>query len=184
MRFFTPERYLRLGILNSEQAFRAAHEEWEQALEKYQAHLNRIRPELPASLRRLVARVYLHDARILDMWQARVNRFTITLHPESDPSRLVVLTYSLDKPPEVRQRVLPAESCSEPIAWLYDELDLKRPASGNGRRGHRPQRKFVHDILLSNGWEIRLHFHAVKVTRPEAIIPGAAAASDRVHRSA
>src|SRR5438067_9626706 len=39
MTYFTPERYLRLGNLSDEQAFLAAHEAWEQAVQGYKDHL-------------------------------------------------------------------------------------------------------------------------------------------------
>ncbi len=163
MKYFTPERYLKLGNLNDEGAFLAAHEEWEQAIEDYKKHWQRIGPELPGGLRRLVDSVYLHDARVLDMWQGRVSRFTITLQPESDPARLVVLAYSLAEPPHIEEGVLPPENRSAPAAWLYDELDVQRKAG-------RPA-AFTHDILLSNGWEVHLRFRGVAVTRPVAFLP-------------
>ena len=162
MRFFTPQRYLQLGNLKNEKAFLAAQNEWEHAVGQYQVHLDKIRARLPAGLRRLIDAVYLHDAVVLDMWQDRRNRLAITLQPETDQARLVVLTYSLAKPPQFRRGVLPAERCSEPVTWLYDELDA---------RGNRSQPRFQQRILLSNGWEISLQFHDVKVARPQAIIP-------------
>jgi hypothetical protein len=171
MKYFTPERYLRLGNLEDKQAFLAAQQDWEQAVTKYATQLRRIQEQLPAGLRRLVDSVYLHDARVLGMWLGRVSRFTISLQPESDPSRLVVLTYSLLEPPGVNKRALPPESCSEPVAWLYDELDIQ---SATKKR----LRVFVHSILLSNGWEIRLRFRDVTVTRPMSFIPGDPGESD------
>src|SRR5262245_28787525 len=98
MQFFTPERYLRLGNLDDRQAFLSANEDWEKAVQGYQAHLERIRGKLPARLRQLVQSVALHDARVLDMWQGQRSKYSITLLPESDPSRLVVLAYSLEEP--------------------------------------------------------------------------------------
>jgi hypothetical protein len=32
---------------------------------------------------------------------------------------------------------------------------------------------FTHDILLSNGWEVRLRFRSMNVTRPAALLPAA-----------
>jgi hypothetical protein len=161
MRYFTPERLVRLGNLDDRDAFLAAHEDWERAVGEYQEQLRQIGPELPPGLRQLTGAVYLHDARVLDMWWGGRSQFTITLHPESDPSRLVVLSYSLSAPPEVKGGVLPESILSQPVAWLYDELD------------HAGDR-FTHDILLSDGREIRLHFRTVTVKRPVPLVPAGA----------
>ena len=171
MKYFTPERYLRLGNLEDKQAFLAAQEDWEQAVTKYATHLRRIQEQLPAGLRRLVDSVYLHDARVLGVWLGRV-RLTISLQPESDPSRLVVLTYSLLEPPAVNKNALPPGSCSEPVAWLYDELELRTAPREKGRHSVQDAPVFAHDILLSNGWEIQLRFRYVTVTRPMSVVPG------------
>src|SRR5262249_18466521 len=114
MRYFTPARYLRLGNLEDERAFLAAQEDWERAIAGYKAHLQRIRDQLPAGLRRLVETVYLHDARVLDVHQGKRSRFTITLQPESTPSQRVVLVYSLVEPPEIDHAALPESARSEP----------------------------------------------------------------------
>ena len=171
MKFFTPKRYLGLGCLDDKQAFLAAQENWEQAIKKYAARFRRIRDKLPAALRRLDESVYLHDARVLGMWLGRANRFTISLQPESDPTRLAVITYSLLRPPIVNKRALPPDACSEPTAWLYDELDIQT-ARKKGQKPGVNLATFVHNILLSNGWELRLLFHATTVARPVAILPG------------
>ena len=131
--------------------------------------------------------IYLYDARVLDMWQGRRSRFTITLQPESDPARFVVLVYSLAEAPRFAYGVLPVEVHSEPVAWLYDELDVEqRTVASGGRRGSRTK-TFTHNILLSNGWEIVLRFRNISVTRPVALLPAAAdegAAPQGVARSA
>jgi hypothetical protein len=98
------------------------------------------------------------------MWWGGRRRFTITLLPESDPSRLVVLTYSLVQPPEVEQDVLPASVQTKPVAWLYDELEVKSHRRGNPLF-------FSHNILLSDGREIRINFRTVTVIRPLPLVP-------------
>jgi hypothetical protein len=177
MKYFTPERYLRLGNLDNRKAFLAAQEDWENALRKYRARLRQIRTRLPAGLRRLLESVYLHDARVLGMWLVDRQRFTISLQPESDPSRLVLFAYSLVKLPQVHRAALPASACSTPVTWLYDEVDIAPPTGGQGVDA-RPGRTFRHNILLSNGWEIRLRFHRVAVTRAAALIPAAPGGCD------
>lgn len=103
------------------------------------------------------------------MWWGGRSQFTITLHPESDPTRLVVLTYSLVEPPAVEPDVLPESVHSAPVAWLYDELD----AGGNsGPVGSA----FTHRIVLSDGREIHLRFRNVLVKRPVPFVPAVPAA--------
>jgi hypothetical protein len=160
MKYFTPDRYLRLGNLEDESAFLAAHEEWERAMSEYRDHLQKIRARLPAGMRRLVESVYLHDARVVDMVLGTRNRFVITLQPESLPTHRIVLAYSLLGRPTIHRQALPESARSEPLEWLYDELDIggKKPVT------------FRHDILLSNGWELKLRFRTVSVTRPQPMI--------------
>jgi hypothetical protein len=126
MKYFTSKRYVCLGNMKDERTFLSGQAGWEHAVEAYQAQLRRIRPSLPAGLGRLIDSVYLHDARVLDMWQGRRSRFTITLQPESDLSRLVVLAYSLIEPARFDFAALPSEVHSKPVAWLYDELDVEQ----------------------------------------------------------
>jgi hypothetical protein len=171
MKYFPPERYLALGNLRERQAFLAAHDDWERAIKGYKDRLRKIRSDLPAALRQMVESIYLHDARVLDMWHGQRSRFTITLHPESDPSRLVVLVYSLKEPPTIDQDALPTEARSTPVAWLYDELDVERPNSHRTKPLDRRPLLYTHNILLSNGWEVRLRFRQVTISRPVSLIP-------------
>jgi hypothetical protein len=161
MKFFTPDRYLRLGNLDDEQAFLAAQADWELALADYQQHLQRIRERLPAALRRLIESVYLHDARVVDMVLGGRNRCIITLQPESLPSHRIVLAYSLVERPTINRQALPEIVRSEPLEWLYDEVDVEQGTD-------RPT--FRHAILLSNGWEVGLRFGKVTITRPQPLL--------------
>jgi hypothetical protein len=170
MKYFTPERYLCLGNLDDEKDFLAAQQQWEDAIADYRKQFQRIRKQLPRGLRTLVESVYLHDARVLTMHSLEQD-FFVTLQPPSTPEHLVVLSYSLVEEPIVEQQVLPPERCREPIEWLYDELDLDRPEGPRGLPAREGKPTFRHDILLSNGWEVRLHFRSARVKRPLRIIP-------------
>jgi hypothetical protein len=177
MKYFTRERLQQFGNVEDEQTFLDGLRQWEEALAAYRAHLDSILGRLPRDMKRLVNKVYLHDARILSIHQEG-DRFVITLQPESDPERLVVLSYMTIGEPKIRQDGLFEDQRSEPIAWLYDELDLDR-AEG------KPT--FRHNILLSNGWEIEVHFRTVSVRRPRRIIPvtpDGRAGTETVSRSA
>jgi hypothetical protein len=166
MNYFTPERHLRLGNLDSEAEFLAAHQEWEEVNAEYLAHLESIKPKLPPELLRLYGEVHLHDAHVLSAYQ-QDDQFVVTLQPELDARRLVVLTYSVTQEPLVRT-VLPPEHCSTCALYTYDELDLDAPEA------ERPT--FRHNILLSNGWELTIRFRSVAVARPLRLIPAPAPA--------
>ncbi len=170
MKYFTPERCLRLGNLDDEAAFLAAQEEWEKALSDYREQLQRIRQTLPPDLSKMVESVYLHDAPVLAMYKNE-NTFSITLQPPSDPERLAVFDYSLVEEPTIVQDVLPLEWRREPIQWLYDELDLDWPEKPCGLPVLSDKPTMRHNILLSNGWEVTLHFRSAQVKRPIRLIP-------------
>lgn len=162
MKYFTPERLLALGQLDDERAFLAAHEEWERALTDHKAHWQGIRGRLPTALRRLREAVPLHDARVLDVVEAKGGRVTITLQPQGSAGHRIVLTYAVVEPPRIDREALPDALRSEPLTWLYDEVDVE-PTGG-------PEPVFAHTLLLSNGWEMLLRFRTVTVTRPTSLL--------------
>jgi hypothetical protein len=47
------------------------------------------------------------------------------------------------------------------VQWLHDELELTATAPA----------AYLHSILLSNGWEVRLPFKDVRVEQAHALIP-------------
>jgi len=176
MKYFTPERLVRLQDHSDEKQFLVALDDWENTLKDYQQqlsaiqqHMRAIGPRIPAFLR-FFRTVSLHDARVLDMYCGGRSRFRITLHPEFQPERLVILTYSLTQPPQIERNVLPERIRSEPITWLYDELAL------DDRTG-KEKLMFRHAILLSDGSEVQLRFRYVAVERPVSIVPAVTAAS-------
>jgi hypothetical protein len=164
MKYFRPDRLAKLQDRSDEGSFLAALAEWERNVDRYKKQLQKVHRELPADLKQLLDTVPLHDARVLDMWWGGRSQFTITLHAQSAPSHLVVLTYSLLEEPTVEKDVLPARVRSETTAWLYDELEF----GGDTKRG---QATFLHHILLSDGREIRLRFRNVTVKRPVPLVP-------------
>jgi hypothetical protein len=164
MNYLTPERLVRLQDRSDETHYLAALDDWEHALRQYREHLLQLGRELPPDLHELLVTVALHDARVLDMWWGGRSQFTITLHPELPPSHLVVLTYSLLEPPSIGETVLPDALRSEPVAWLYDELDRGEPDPKGGPG-------FLHRILLSDGREVRLRFRSATVKRPVPVVP-------------
>lgn len=178
MKYFTPERYLRLGSLDDEKAFLVAQEQWEEALSSYREQLQRIRKELPRGLRNFIESVHLHDARVLTMHQTE-EEFFITLQPPSDPGRLAVLGYKVVEEPVIEQNALPPDPRRGPIEWLYDELDLDWPEGPRGLPAPAGKPTIRHNILLSNGWEVTLRFRSAWVKRPLRVIPVVSEPRDR-----
>jgi hypothetical protein len=170
VRFFTPERLVQLQDHSDERRFLAALDDWEAAVAGYWEQLHHIQEALPSGLRHLVNTVALHDARVIDLSRGQRSRLTIILQPESDPSRQVVLAYSLIEPAEIVEDVLPEAARSQPLQWLYDELEEVQDVGNSSRRERSSGRKFLHSILLSNGWEVKLRFRRVSLTRPVSLL--------------
>ncbi len=65
----------------------------------------------------------------------------------------------------IDQSALLEEVHAQPVAWLYDELDIEEPVTPGCSR------VFTHATLLSNGWELGLRFRGVTVHRPVTLLP-------------
>jgi hypothetical protein len=160
MKYFTRERYLAMQNFQ-EDAMDAADADWQAAVNTYENYLQTIRPELSETVRQLLDGFYLHDARVLSMGQ-RGDSFVISLQLDVPPNDLLTITYTLAGPPEVRKETFPWVKDPHSVAWLYEEVALI----------HQEQQKhFVHSILFSNGWEIRLPFCDVQTTTAFPLLP-------------
>jgi hypothetical protein len=160
MRYFTRDRYLALQNFQ-EEAMDAADADWEAAVAAYEAYLQTIRPEMSETVRQLLDGFYLHDARVLSMGQ-RGDSFVISLQLDVPPNDLLTITYTLAGPPEVNKETFPWVTDAYTVDWLYEEVELIH----QGDRKH-----FVHSILFSNGWEIRLPFRDVQTTTAFPLLP-------------
>jgi hypothetical protein len=160
MHYFTRQRYLALQE-RGDDAMDATDEAWAEAVERYEAYLQTIRPELPESVRELVDGFYLHDARLLSMGR-RGDMFVISLQLDAPPNELLTIIYNLADSPEIKQDLFPWATSGAAPVWLYEELELVRD-------GERSQ--FVHSILFSNGWELRLPFRKVQVSTAYPTFP-------------
>jgi len=158
MRYFTPE-LLRLFGSPDETVAANAHEALEQASEGYEAHLQTIRSLLPESLRLLLDQHYLHDARVLLALAGETDSgkgFVFWLRLDTPPHEELILNYRLVKKPQITEHPKLLDEASLSIEWLHDEVEmLSEGQSGVVRQS----------ILLSNGWEIDLHFDAMNLTR-------------------
>jgi hypothetical protein len=150
MNHFTRERYLALQDRDND-AMDAADAAWEEAVARYQAYLQTVRPEMPESVRELLDGFYLHDARVLSIGR-RGETFVISLQLDVPPNELLTITYHLAGAPDIKQELFPWATGAAAPEWLYEEIELVR----QGDRSH-----FVHSILFSNGWEVRLPFREV-----------------------
>jgi len=106
MKFFTPERFVKLQESESAETILEANEDWERAVAGYRARLEEIAPRLPSGPARLVAAGSLHDAAVVAMWNART-RLTILLQEDGRPGQFLLLSYSLIDPPYVDPAALP-----------------------------------------------------------------------------
>lgn len=160
MNYFTRQRYLALQE-RGDDAMDAADAAWEEAVQRYDAYVQSIRPEMPESVRELVDGFFLHDARVLSMGR-RGDTFSISLQLDVPPNELLTITYALAGAPEIEQELFPWVSPGATPAWLYEEIELIH----QGEQSH-----FVHSILFGNGWEARLPFREVCLATAEPTFP-------------
>jgi hypothetical protein len=139
----------------------AVDADWEVAATAYDAYLQTIRPEMPEAVRQLLDGFYLHDACVLSMGQ-RGDSFVISLQLDVPPNELLTITYTLAGSPEVNKVPFPWVKNPDSADWLYEEVELLHEGG---------QKHFVHSILFSNGWEIRLPFRDVHTTTAFPLLP-------------
>jgi hypothetical protein len=161
MKYFTPELIAR-GQTEDDQILHKVEALWDERCEQYNAYLLSIKEDLPPGLRRIEDSYYLHDATVQGMGR-RDGAFIIILQLDTPPRSLLTFTYDLTEEPHIDPEALPqgARSRGAAVDWLYDELE-KVP-------GQPPTWRQC--ILLSNGWEVTLHFRDVRVEEVEALLP-------------
>jgi hypothetical protein len=160
MKYFTPERYIRLQD-REPAAMDAADAVWESISQRYDAYLQTILPDLPPSVRRLLDGYYLHDAEVLSAGR-QGDAFLLLLQLDAPPNELLSITYTLTADPLIDRSALPLEHRSPRMAWQYEELEK----CGDGAGEH-----YLHSILFSNGWEIRVPFREVHLATVQPIYP-------------
>jgi hypothetical protein len=167
MKYFTRERYAAMQNSDDE-AVRRADEDWEAAVDQYNAYLQSIRPELSDSVRQLLDGFFLHDATVLSMGR-RGDRFVISLQLDVPPNEVLTIVYHLAGPPDARKEAFPWRADEVPaLLWLYEELELV----GEGEARH-----FVQRILFDNGWELDLPFRDVELSTVYPMFPAPRAAT-------
>ena len=157
MKYFTPELIARGQIEDHEQLDRH-EEEWDQVCDRYEAYLKTVLPLMPPGLKHIEESYYLHDAKVLSIGR-RGAAFILVLQLDTPPQSMVAFTYELLSEPSI-QEVLPPEARFEwnPPLWLYNEIE-------------RVEAGWRESLVLSNGWEVTLHFRDIKVEEFDAILP-------------
>jgi hypothetical protein len=160
MRYFTRERYLSLQNTEDD-AMDSADAQWDKAVDSYDRYLQTIPPEMPESVRQLVDGFYLHDAHVLSMGR-RGDALVISLQLDTPPNDLLTITYSLSGALQVTKEPFAWIKDPLPMDWLHDEVELVEEGSS---------KQFVHAIMFSNGWEIRIPFREVQTETASPIVP-------------
>jgi hypothetical protein len=161
MKYFTPDLIAR-GQSDDSRVLNDVEVLWDERCERYNAYLASIRNELCPGLRHIEDNYYLHDTAVRGMgW--RDGKLAIVLRLDTPPHSLVTFTYDLVESPRIDPDVLPeaARSRGDVVEWQYDEIE-KVPGEPTTWR---------QSILLSNGWEIVIHFRDVKVEEMQALLP-------------
>ena len=70
----------------------------------------------------------------------------------------MILHFSLCEDPVIVTGTFPSTLCTPHAVWLYEEFDVDR-------RG-----RYTFDVLLSNGWEIKLRFRDFQFLIGEQIL--------------
>jgi hypothetical protein len=160
MKYFTKELIERCGSPD-DAAAHSAGEEWEAALERYDAYWQTIRLDMPESVRRLDESFCLHDARVLSMGQ-RGDTFVISLQLDAPSNQLLTITYTLAGSPEINKEPFGDGKNESSPWWLYEEIERVK-------EGDRPY--FIHSILFSNGWEASIPFREVHMDTADLVYP-------------
>ncbi|MFO0845798.1 MAG: hypothetical protein U0797_26015 [Gemmataceae bacterium] len=182
MKYFTPERYLRLQNPDDSSAWLAAHNEWDEAVRAYWAEVRALLERLPKKrwadgIRQFVKQGSLHDGTVTSCWYEGSQKLKLQVQPELPGERLVLLEYTLAQEPTVLRNQLPGEYIGEGrVEWMYDELGPV-PGTQGGEFG------FLHAILLSNGWELTIPFTRLRISRCQSILPAGQPESARLGRS-
>jgi hypothetical protein len=170
MKFFTPE-LIAMGQSTEDSLLNEQERLWDEAGDRYVTHLDTIRSRFPVGLRQMDNNYYLHDSVIRGMGQRDLT-FVIVLQLDTPPRSLLTFTYDLIDPPTITKGVLPPQLCGagQVVDWQYDEMEMVPGDPLTWRQS----------ILLSNGWEVRLHFNDAEVQEVQALIPVSASLNGHV----
>lgn len=160
MKYFTPERIVAYGSEDSTK-WASAMQAWDDVIEEYDRYLATINSLFTPGLKQLVDGYYLHDSEVRGIGRTD-NQVVFYLRFDWPPYSLLIFRYDLVKELQIDRDSLPeiARIGGAPL-WQYDELELVEGDPPTWRQS----------ILLSNGWEITLHFRDVHVEEIPALLP-------------
>jgi hypothetical protein len=161
VKYFTPDLIAR-GQSDDSRVLNEVETLWDERCATYNAYLAPIRDQLSPGLRSIENNYYLHDATVCGLGY-RTDQFVIVLQLDTPPRSFLIFTYHLIEPPRIDPNVLPeaARSRGDVVEWQYDEIEKVQ--------GEPPM--WRQSILLSNGWEVALHFRDVEVAEMQALLP-------------
>jgi hypothetical protein len=162
MKYFTPERWLRLQH-DDRDVFNQAMEDWEQAIDDYRTYINANLTSRSRDLYTFATGVSLHDAALIESWKEG-KQLCLLLRPEGKSGN-VLLTYTLVEDPVSIPWVLPpsfAPHRPQPL-WMYDEIEVEPATNASSSRMNRVYR---HWVLFNNGWEVCVRFVKFRYTLP------------------
>lgn len=158
MKYFTFELLNRFRS-EDEDVSALAHDEWEEALKRSRRREGRIKGALAEGAQRFVdEHVCLHDARLLNMGR-QGDTFVMILEMEPPSRDLVILTFTVDGELRIADTPLVGKSGSDFVTWMYEEWDLDR------------RQRCCFEVLLSNGWVVKLHFRDFQFLIVEQVMP-------------
>ena len=120
MKYFTTEVILRTRSEDDDSAD-AANDEWDRLQDVYLARLKEIGPKLPRSLRSLLKRFYLHDAKVSTIALDGGSTLVLTLQLDGSGNGGLQLTYRLTAPLKIHRHPEIDEGAT-PLEWLYDQF--------------------------------------------------------------
>ena len=161
MKYFTPEVIAR-GQSDDSSVLNEVEARWDELCERYRAYLDSIKGDFPPGLRHIEESYYLHDARVQAMGR-RDGAFLVVLQLDTPPQSLLLFSYDLVEEPRIDPQALPeaARFRGDAVEWQYDEVEKVAGQPPTWRQS----------VLLSNGWEVTLHFRDVKAQEAQALIP-------------
>lgn len=161
MKYFTPDLIAR-GQSEDSRDLNEVESLWDERCDWYNAYLASIRDELCPGLRCIEDHYYLHDAVVRGMG-CREGTFVIVLQLDTPPRSLLTFTYELVEPPRIDPQAIPEafRSRGEVIEWQYDEIEKVFDTPPTWRQS----------ILLSNGWEVVVHFRDVHIEEMQSLLP-------------
>jgi hypothetical protein len=161
MKYFTQDLIVR-GQSRDDDVLNEIEALWDANSDRYVAYLDSVKSRLPQGLRHRVDNYYLHDAVIRGIG-TQSNSFVIIVQLDTPPQSIVTFTYELVSEPVIQKDTLPGEvrTIGPAVDWQYDEIEMVEGDPPTWRQS----------ILLSNGWQLTLHFRDVQVQEVQALIP-------------